>query len=129
MVNLISSYEKNGAALYGEFGVAPNAIERYMKNAGYKVQTTDSRNAQKLAEIDKNSDVFITTVYNNQKDITDMVHTVCITKTKDGKYAAHNTYIRDKRGNYVANTADTLEEAISGIGSDTGIIHVIGVKK
>ena len=45
------------------------------------------------------------------------------------KYAAHNTYIRDKRGNYVANTADTLEEAISGIGSDTGIIHVIGVKK
>ena len=129
MVNLISSYEKNGAALYGEFGVAPNAIERYMKNAGYKVQTTDSRNAQKLAEIDKNSDVFITSVYNNQKDITDMVHTVCITKTKDGKYAAHNTYIRDKRGNYVANTADTLEEAISGIGSDTGIIHVIGVKK
>lgn len=129
MVNLISTYEKDGAALFGEFGTSPHAIEKYMKNAGYQVQTTDSRDTQKLAEIDQSSDVFITTVYNNQKDITDMVHTVCITKTKDGKYAAHNTYIRDKHGNYVANTADTLDEAINEIGSDTGIIHVIGIKK
>ena len=91
MVKLISTYEKDGAALFGEFGTSPHAIEKYMKNAGYQVQTTTSTDAEKINAIGDNSDVIIATVYNDKNDITRQIHTVCITKTPEGNYVAHNT--------------------------------------
>ena len=129
MVNLISSYEKNGAALYGEFGVAPNAIERYMKNAGYQVQSTISLDQGKINEIGENSDVIIATVYNNKNDITGEIHTVCITKTQGGNYMAHNTG-KKINGKYIESAnVKTLYDALQLISTDFQAINVVGIEK
>ena len=122
MVNLISSYEKEGAAAKGEFGVAPRAIASYFTKEGYDVELSDTTDAEVINQIGQRNDVIVATVYNNQIDITDMLHTVCITKTEKGTYIAHNI-------GGVAQEKQTLEEAIRCIGSDSSPISVIGVSK
>lgn len=124
MVNLISAYEKDGAALFGEFGTSPHAIENYMKNAGYQVQSTTSLDKEQINEIGENSDVIIATVYNDKKDITGQIHTVCITKTQEGNYVPHN--IGKSKSN---NNISTLNDALKEISRDPQAINVIGVKK
>ena len=129
MVSLISGYERDGAALNGEFGVAPRAIADYFIKEGYSVDMTVSTDAATINKLGENSNVVIATVYNNQNDITQMVHTVCITKTDEGKYVVHNAYKQDKKGNYVETEAATFEKAIQCIGSDPAAISVIGIKQ
>lgn len=43
MVELISSFERNGAALNGKFGVAPRAIYEYFTERGFEtIAVTDN---------------------------------------------------------------------------------------
>ena len=69
----------------------------------------------------------IVNAYNNKSDITDMIHTVSITKDEEGTYSVHNGY--HKEGNsFVANKGyGTLQEAIDAISNDPAIIDVIGI--
>ena len=46
---------------------------------------------------DSRCQVFIVTVYNNAKDITAQIHTICITKKENG-YIIHNAYRRNQKG-------------------------------
>lgn len=128
MVGVISSFEKNGAAAKGEFGVAPRAIETFFIQEGYDVMMTETTESSVINQIGENSDVVVVTVYNNQNDVTQMLHTVCITKTDEGNYVAHNTYKKDGNRNVPAKEKNTLEDAIQCIGTEPAVISVIGVK-
>ena len=128
MAELIDEYEKHGAALWGEFGVSPSAICAYMKRQGLAVVTAKRDDDQSLNAADSRCGVFIATVYNDAKDITAQIHTVCITKEDNG-YILHNAYRRDQNGAYAASIPyATLKEAIARIsGQEVKMIYLIGI--
>ena len=128
MAELIGEYEKHGAALWGEFGVSPPAICAYLKRQGFSVVTAKKANDRSLDMADSRCRVFIATVYNNAKDITAQIHTVCITK-EENRYILHNAYRKNQKGVYVASIAyATLKEAISHIsGQEAKMIYLIGI--
>lgn len=134
MVDLISGYEEDGAALNGDFGVSPVAISDYFKDNNYDVTVLMSRNKTEINALGENSETVIVTAYNNQKDIMAQVHTVSITKDENDKYFVHNSYTLDSHNNYVSkgkdksgNGFDTLQDAIEGMSSDAAVISVIGL--
>ena len=128
MAELISEYEKHGAALLGEFGVSPLAVCAYLKRQGCSVVTVKKDDDQSLDLADSQCRVFITTVYNDAKDITAQIHTVCITKEDNG-YILHNAYRRDQKGEYAASIPyATLKEAITHISrQEAKMIYLIGI--
>lgn len=131
MATLISEYEAHGAALRGEFGVSPLAIEAYLKKRGYVVSSTDKEDGTEPDEVDKQSQVFIVTAYNDVNDITKQIHTVCITKDESGRYVLHNAYCRDISGAYVPSISyTTLFDAIGHISQyEVKLIYLIGITK
>lgn len=129
MAALIREYEKYGAALRGEFGVSPRAIETYFKKRGFLVTTTYKDDEQSLNVVDSQCQVLIATVYNDANDITKQIHTVCITKDVENGYVLHNAYRRDKNGVYTVSTSyATLSDAVSHIsGYEAKLIYLIGI--
>lgn len=134
MVNLINYFESNGAVLFSYGGNSPISIIKYFTDEGYEVSITLSHDANKINEIGENSDTVIITAYNDKYDVSEMMHTVCITKGEDGNYTLHNGY------KYVGNTAvafsevdgkpiDTLQKIIENMSKDGNAepICVIGI--
>jgi len=75
-----------------------------------------------------NSETIIVTVYNDQNDIMQQVHTVCITKESDGTYTLHNISESDATNNYIAKGGySTLNEAINEIKANPKVIYTIGI--
>lgn len=130
MAELIGAYEARGAALWGAFGVTPTAIAAYFKKAGFEVQTADGVDEAAVGEIAKNHKVMIVTAYNDKNDITEQIHTVCITKNRDGKFVLHNAYRRDGRGRYRESLPyETLQEAAAHISRrESKLIYLIGIR-
>ena len=128
MAELIREYEKRGAALRGEFGTSPLAIEAYFRKQGLQVTATVKGDAASLETVDRQSRVLIAVAYNNANDITQQVHTICITKEERG-YILHNAYRKDKSGNYIASAPyATLSDAISKMsGDEAKLIYLIGI--
>ena len=128
MAELIGEYEMHGAALWGEFGVSPPAICAYLKRQGFSVVTAKKDDDKSLDMASNRCQVFIATVYNNAKDITAQIHTVCITK-EEGGYILHNAYRRNQNGAYAASIPyATLKEAITRIsGQEVKMIYLIGI--
>ena len=128
MAELIGEYEKHGAALWGEFGVSPPAICTYLKKQGFSVVTAKKSDDKSIDLADSRCRVFIATVYNDAKDITAQIHTVCITK-EENKYILHNAYRRNQKGVYVASIPYiTLKDAIAHIsGQEVKMIYLIGI--
>ena len=119
---IIDIHEKKGMVLNGLFGTAPRAIETYFKKNGYKTMSSSKKdNYERIA---KSSDVLILTMYNNIDDITDQVHTICITK-KLGKYYVHNNGSKYSRIGYNSIT-DVLAKINGGKAKD---IFLIGINK
>ena len=115
-------HEKDGMVLQGLFGTSPKAIEGYFIKNGFKTQSSSKKvNYENIA---KESDVLILTIYNNIDDITDQVHTICITK-KLGKYYVHNN---GSNSAYVAynSITDVLSKINGGRAKD---IFLIGINK
>lgn len=129
MAELIREYEVRGAALRGEFGVSPRAIEVYFREHGFRVATTDKTDDTSLNMVDRQCQVLIATVYNDGNDITKQVHTVCITKDSGQGYVLHNTYCKDKNGTYVASAPyATLTDAVNHISRyGAKLIYLIGI--
>lgn len=128
MAELISEYEKHGAALWGEFGVSPMAVCAYLKKHGFSIVTAKKDDDKSLNMADSRCRVFIATVYNNAKDITAQIHTVCIIK-EENKYILHNTYHRNQDRVYAASMPyATLKEAIAHISKqEVKMICLIGI--
>lgn len=131
MAKLISEYESCGSALRGEFGVSPRAIEAYLKRNGFLTVTTDKDDEESLHMVDRKSQVLIATVYNDAKDITAQIHTVCITKEDGSGYVLHNAYRKDEKGRYIASAPyGSLSDAIKHVsGKDAKLIYLIGITK
>lgn len=130
MAELISAYEARGAALWGAFGVAPTAIAAYFKKIGYEVRTADGADEAAVGEIAKNHKVMIATAYNDKNDITEQIHTVCITKNRDGRFVLHNAYRQNERGQYCESLPyKTLQEAAAHISRrESKLIYLIGIR-
>lgn len=131
MAELIDAYEARGAALWGAFGVTPTAIAAYLKKNGFTVRTADGADEAAVEEIAGSHKVMIATAYNDRNDITEQIHTVCITKNRDGKFVLHNAYRRDERGQYRESLPyETLQEAAAHISHrESKLIYLIGIRK
>lgn len=129
MAELIRSYEKRGAALFGKFGVAPTAIRNYFRRKGFSVETADGENGPAVEAVGRKYAVMIATAINDKNDITKQIHTVCITKRPDGSYVLHNAYYRDENGRYRESVPyQTLQEAVGHISRrDPKLIYLIGI--
>lgn len=129
MAELIRTFEARGAALMGTFGTAPTAIADYFRKNGFCVETTDGTNEEEVDRIGRRYAVLTATAYNNKNDITGQIHTVCITRNRDGKYVLHNAYLRDEKGRYRESVLyKTLQEAVAHIsGREPRLIYLIGI--
>ncbi|MBD5508665.1 MAG: hypothetical protein HDR05_11635 [Lachnospiraceae bacterium] len=130
LANLIRRFEAKGAALRGEFGTSPLALTRYLKSSGMEVRTSYGKQ-RSVEDIERESAVMIATVYNDGKDITKQIHTVCITRDVSGGYVLHNAYCRDKTGRYTESISyPTLREAIIHIsGYGAKLLYLIGINR
>lgn len=128
VINLISHFEKKGSILNGEFGTSPMALRRYFKKNKYNTRIQYSTNPNKINSMGKSYETFIATFYNDKLDLSKMIHTVCITKNKEGSFTAHNAYIKDKDGNYTNSPwVTTLTETIDHLGKNPKLICLIGI--
>lgn len=131
MAELIGAYEARGAALWGAFGTAPSMIAAYFKQNGFTVETAEGTDERAAAEIARNHDVMIVTAYNDKNDITAQIHTICITKNREGKFVLHNAYCRDEKGRFCESRPyDTLQDAVAHLSRrEPKLIYLIGVRR
>lgn len=131
MAGLIARYERKGAALNGAIGTSPREIAAYFEESGYQVRMTDSQDLDVVEETGRKSDTVIVTAYNNRNDITGEIHTISVTKDREGKYTLHNVYAYDRsRRCYAAKGRySTLREAIGNMASAPAVICIIGIRK
>ena len=129
MAELIRVYEAHGAAMRGEFGTSPRAVEAYFRKQGFQVTATDKKDGASLETVDRQSQVLIAVAYNNANDITQQIHTICITKEVGKGYVLHNAYHRDKNGKYLASAPySTLLDAIGDMSRyEPKLIYLIGI--
>lgn len=130
MAMLISSFERHGAIFNGRLGTAPNAIYDYFIEKGYDTIQTDSNTIDSFNEIGAAYDVAIVTIYNDKYDITEQIHTICITKNSDNEYMIHNAYYR-LNGQWAQKRTKqyVLGEAVQKIGVNAAVICIVGVRR
>ncbi len=131
MAELIGVYEARGTALGGMFGVAPTAITAYFRKIGFAVETADGADTKAVEEIAGRNKVMIATAYNDKNDIMAQIHTVCITKNREGKFVLHNAYHRDEKGRFCESRPyDTLQKAVLHVSRrEPKLIYLIGVRR
>lgn len=95
---LLSYFERNGLALGGYFGTSPLAIKRFLKKRGYQVTilmgskiSGQSVDDMEQKETPGKPSGYILTTFNDRNHLSAMIHTVCITKEKEG-FVIHNDY-------------------------------------
>lgn len=132
MAELISEFERKGAAICGKWGCSPRSIYKYLVRHGYQVTMTARANPDILNAIGKSSRSVIITAYNDRNDIRKMIHTISITKNDLGNYILHNAYKRIN-GQYAAYSGDrpiqSLWEAVGAMSQgQAASICAIGIK-
>lgn len=132
LLDLIVHFEKNGLALNGRLGISPKAIYRYFQENGFDVHMTAERSPEIVNKIGTDYEVLIVTAYNDKNDITQRIHTVCITKNERGEYFAHNAFYR-KGKRYVAMPTGekgfaTLQETVEHLAKNPLLLCLIGIK-
>ncbi|MDE6064831.1 MAG: hypothetical protein K2G20_09675 [Lachnospiraceae bacterium] len=132
MAELISEFERKGAAIRGKWGCTPKSIYKYLVRRGYQVTMTTSAQPDTINAIGENSRSIIITAYNDRNDIRNMIHTISITKDDLGNYTLHNVY-KWTSGRYTAyngnNTIKSLYDAIGAMSQgQAASICVIGIK-
>ena len=132
MTELISEFERKGAAIRGKWGCTPKSIYKYLVRQGYQVTMTTSASPDTINAIGENSRSIIITAYNDRNDIRSMIHTISITKDNLGNYTLHNAY-KWANGRYAAyngnNTIKSLWDAIGAMSQgQAASICVIGIE-
>ena len=119
---MIHYFENDGILLYGHLGTAPQAVDLYFRRKGF--QTKRSVKREDYTNIEQNYETFILTKYNDIEDITQCIHTVCITKKNEKFYVHNNSY-------YGHNIQyDSIEDILNRI--DGGLakdIVLLGIRK
>ena len=127
----LNIFEGKGIVKSGYFGTSGNAIYKYLKNIcgksskkGSGVEKLTGRRISKnnLNRFEKEYKSYIMMSYNDASDLNEMVHTICISKTKDG-YKAHNDYEGSRE-------SKTLYDAVFGYNEyKSKPIMLIGLKE
>lgn len=134
MCGLIEAFERRGVVRRGEFGVAPTSIRDYLKRNGLNVRVYDKKEIadDKGNKNENMPSVFIATFYNHALDITEQIHTVCITKEKEG-FFIHNSYNRGAAGTYDKKPSsdkgyEDLSEVINNLSDkEPKLIYLLGI--
>ncbi len=130
---LIRDFERKGASLRGGFGVEPCSVYRYVKGLFPEARVYYGRTAERYLKESSKSGFFtgekawIVTVQNDRRNLFAMIHTVLVTKKREG-YVLHNagrwrweTSRQEnppgqKKRRYVASEPyPSLSEAVNGI--------------
>ncbi|SDA67111.1 hypothetical protein SAMN02910275_02027 [Butyrivibrio sp. INlla18] len=139
MAGLIKHFEEDGICFNGNIGTSPVALYDYFVDNGYTAEYTLSTRDYDADAIGNIYDTIVVTAYNNEDDITDQIHTVCITKDISGNFVIHNTGLVTQNGKYVSSNGintgkdaySSLSQAIADISHDenSASIMIIGVTK
>ena len=122
---LIKHFEENGNVMNGYGGTSPYEINNYLKSEGYNTTFIkgDDLKSSSYTGLESKYDTYIVTVYNDKNYLSQVVHTMSITKESDGLYYLHNS-------GSTSDVAGTLEDVISGYnGGSSETISIIGVGK
>lgn len=133
MAELICEFEKKGAVLKGRWGCSPMSICQYFSCRGYRVSMTTSAGPDKIRLIAENSDTLIITACNDRNDIRRMIHTISVTKEKNGTFVLHNAN-KKTGGKYSSYAGESplksLQDAIGAISQgNAASICIIGVSR
>lgn len=133
MAELISAFERKGAALCGIWGCSAYALRDFLRRYGYEAAFTCSRDVHRINALAEKYNTFVVMVYNNRYDIRSMIHTVTVTRDRRGKYTIHNAYKKNGAGEYAAYAGDgkieSLQKAMELISRFASPLSVIGVGK
>lgn len=116
IAEIISEFEKRGAAMHGKWGCTPQSIYKYFVRLGYRVTMTTDTSPDIINAIGENSHSIIITAYNDRNDIRSMIHTVTITKDRMENYVLHNAYKRVNRQYAAYSKNGTLKHLWDAIG-------------
>ena len=120
---LIRDFEKDGMVLSGHFGTSPKALARYLKILGHTVEIATDESA--FPALTDSCTCLLLTYYNDKRDIFKEIHTICLTKEKDG-WHAHNLYCDGKPVIFSENTKDFLSEINGGQAKGIAMIGISG---
>ena len=129
---LVGYFEKRGIVANGYGGTAPYALQKYFRRQGFDTVYTGNRKS--FDGISRAYRVLIVTVYNDMNDISQEIHTMCVTKDDSGKMYVHNAYfIQD--GKYQAKGPySSLGQLVSDLRYDnkgiscSRILTLIGIR-
>ena len=80
-------FENDGQVLKGTFGTNPYATKRYFEKEGYKVKVVEGEKI--IKEKLPKADAYIVSFWNSD-DVMDMLHTISMRQTNNGKYELFN---------------------------------------
>ena len=114
MSDLISEFERSGAALKGMIGSSPRSVIRHLKRHGISCRLIWSED-----KISDNVNRAIVMMYNDRRNLYEQIHTVAFIRENDG-FIPHNARSRER-------SYATLKDAIHGVGTDPKTICIIEV--
>lgn len=131
---LISSFERDGITMGGYFGTSPVSIKNYFDSEGYKTAMYQNNSIENnFSQLEKGYDTYILTIINNENNISNEVHTMCITK-ENGKYIVHNDFSNgdaegaDNDKNVGWTQYESLQDVVDGYNQGNGnLISIIEV--
>lgn len=100
---LLEYFERKGLAFGGYFGTSPLAIKRFLKKCGYEVLVLKGKNIYprtmnqlQREKVKVGPSAYIVTTFNDGNHLSEMIHTMCITKEGRG-FVLHNDYEGTRR--------------------------------
>ena len=102
LTSLIEIFEKDGILLSGRFGTSPRALCDYLRQTGIQADLyrLNKKQGRDLDLFSFPADSYLLYYYNNEKNIMDQIHTICITRDQKGSYIGHNIHGGKARGPY-----------------------------
>ena len=124
---LVELFEKRGMALGGRWGTSPRALERFLRDPVFSglFSVTSGTGPQAFESQGADADCAIVSYYNDVRDIRRGVHTICLTKEKQGFMAHNETEDGRVRGPYTG-VSDFLRRASGG---RAGGLYAVFIRK
>ena len=113
IAQLISNFERRGAALQGWIGTSPMALKKYLNKNG--INTRLVWREEDLSD----AKVAIATIYNDRNNLYSQIHTIAFTREENG-YTAHNSV-------YSVTEKGSLREAVGAVSSAPKLICAIEI--
>lgn len=123
---LLYYFEKRYTMLSGYFGTSILGLYRYFSENGYRAEYFSGKKITKenVDRLEKEYDTYVFMSFNDSKNVTNMIHTMCITKEAEG-YFIHNAY----SNTFYESLFDAVKNYNSYKDNVSAPIIVMGIKK